>query len=67
MFLQVILSFVSGLVIGAVIGGLRLRAKLKVYKFFVEERLSRVVLKTPTDSWVQDPGQERISVSKAIE
>lgn len=40
MFLQVILSFVSGLGIGAVIGGLRFRAKLKVYKFFVEERLS---------------------------
>ena len=34
-----LLSFLSGIAIGAAAGGIRLRSKLRMYRSFVEERL----------------------------
>jgi hypothetical protein len=42
MSIYTFLSFFFGLGIGVLLGSLRFRARLRLYKFFVEERLSMV-------------------------
>ena len=40
MLASLVTTFISGLAFGAIVGTVRLRARLRLYKAFVEERLA---------------------------